>query len=137
MNQEYTTLKKTIIAATSWQDKYRHIMLFGKMLPTLPDALKVDSAKVSGCESNVWLYLELNESDNTLVVVADSDTRIVKGLVAIILHCFNGLTPIEAEQIDIASEFTQMDLIKHLSPSRGNGIKAIANEITQFIARYN
>ena len=95
MNQEYTTLKQTIIAATSWQDKYRHIMLFGKMLPTLPDALKVDSAKVSG------------------------------------------LTPIEAEQIDIASEFTQMDLIKHLSPSRGNGIKAIANEITQFIARYN
>ena len=137
MNNKYTILKQTMIDAPSWQDKYRHLMLCGKQLPALPPALKVDSAKVTGCESNVWLYLELNESDNTLVVVADSDTRIVKGLVTIILQWFNGLTPIEAAQIDIESEFTQMGLIKHLSPSRGNGIRAIANQISQFITRYN
>ena len=136
MNNKYTTLKQAIIDAPSWQEKYRHIMLCGKQLPVLPPALKVDSAKVTGCESNVWLYLELNESDNTLVLVADSDTRIVKGLVTIILACFNGLTPIEADKINIESEFTQMGLLKHLSPSRGNGIRAIANEIALFITRY-
>lgn len=129
MNESYIQFKNKIIQASSWQEKYREIMLLGKKLPALPSELKVDSALVNGCESNVWLYMDFNNEENKLLIIADSDTRIVKGLVSIILYLYLDLTPIEIISIDANKEFEDMSLLKHLSPSRGNGIKAILNAI--------
>lgn len=129
MNESYIQFKNKIIQAGSWQEKYREIMLLGKKLPALPSELKVDSALVNGCESNVWLYMDFNNEENKLLIIADSDTRIVKGLVSIILYLYSDLTPIEIISIDANKEFEDMSLLKHLSPSRGNGIKAILNAI--------
>ncbi|ATC94540.1 SufE family protein [Pseudoalteromonas tunicata] len=136
MQSHYNTTKTKLISLPSWQDKYREIMLLGKTLPLLPNELKVDNAKVNGCESNVWLYLSLDETETTLLVVSDSDTRIVKGLIALIVNCFNGLTPAQALEVNISEEFEQMGLLKHLSPSRGNGIKAIVAMIQQYCENY-
>ncbi|MBU2968514.1 SufE family protein [Pseudoalteromonas sp. C2R02] len=129
MNESYIQFKNKIIQAGSWQEKYREIMLLGKKSPALPSELKVDSALVNGCESNVWLYMDFNNEENKLLIIADSDTRIVKGLVSIILYLYSDLTPIEIISIDANKEFEDMSLLKHLSPSRGNGIKAILNAI--------
>lgn len=129
MNESYIQFKNKIIQAGSWQEKYREIMLLGKKLPALPSELKVDSALINGCESNVWLYMDFNNEENKLLIIADSDTRIVKGLVSIILYLYSDLTPNEIISIDANKEFEDMSLLKHLSPSRGNGIKAILNAI--------
>jgi len=104
-------------------------MLLGKELPALPSQLKVESALVNGCESNVWLYMDFNNEESKLLITADSDTRIIKGLVSIILYLYSDLTPNEILAIDANKEFEDMSLLKHLSPSRGNGIKAILNAI--------
>lgn len=136
MQTHYQTIKNKLITLSNWQDKYREIMLLGKTLPLLPNELKVDSAKVTGCESNVWLYLSLDETEASILVVADSDTRIVKGLIALIVNCFNGLTPAQALEVNISDEFEQMGLLKHLSPSRGNGIKAIVAMIQKYSLNY-
>jgi len=131
MNESYLNLKQRIIQAASWQEKYREIMLLGKKLPTLPNELKVDTALVNGCESNVWLYIDFNNEESKLLIIADSDTRIVKGLVSIILYLYSDLTPNQILSIDAHKEFEEMALLKHLSPSRGNGIKAILSEINK------
>ncbi|WP_394228627.1 SufE family protein [Pseudoalteromonas spongiae] len=132
MTEQYQRLKQHFIAKKAWQDKYREIMLLGKQLPKLPAELKVDHAKVNGCESNVWLYVDFDESEKHIVVTADSDTRIVKGLIYIISTLVNGLTVDEIKRINIQHEFNKLGLLQHLSPSRGNGILAIADAITQF-----
>ncbi|AQQ01400.1 SufE family protein [Pseudoalteromonas sp. SG45-5] len=115
--------------ASAWQQKYREIMLLGKKLPLLPDALKTDDALVPGCESKVWMFVEFDLTENALVVIGDSDTRIVKGLLALILALYNGLTPEQVININAYEEFEKLGLIKHLSPSRGNGIKAMVEKI--------
>ncbi|WP_372762715.1 SufE family protein [Pseudoalteromonas sp.] len=115
--------------ASAWQQKYREIMLLGKTLPPLAEVLKIDSALVPGCESKVWLFVEFDLSENTLVVVGDSDTRIVKGLLALILALYNGLTPEQVLTVNAYEEFEKLGLINHLSPSRGNGIKAMVDTI--------
>lgn len=132
MTEQYLNLKQNFISKNAWQDKYRDIMLLGKQLPKLPNELKIDDAKVHGCESNVWLYIDFDESEERLVVSADSDTRIVKGLILIICSMVNGLTIDEFKRINIQSEFESLGLIQHLSPSRGNGILAIAQKISDF-----
>ena len=63
------------------------------------------------------------------MLAGDSDTRIVKGLLALILALYNGLTPEQATQINAYNEFERLGLISHLSPSRGNGIKAMVDKI--------
>ena len=115
-----------------WQHNYKELMLLGKSLPSLPVALKSDEALVNGCESKVWLHIELDESNNTLLIVGDSDTRIVKGLLAIVFQIYNNKTPEESNNIDAYDIFNKLGLIQHLSPSRGNGIKAIIDKINQF-----
>ncbi|MGO2010307.1 MAG: SufE family protein [Pseudoalteromonas sp.] len=129
MTNSFKEITSNIQQATGWQQKYRQIMLLGKQLPTFPAPMKVDDALVKGCESNVWLYIDFDLSEKHLVLAGDSDTRIVKGLLALILALYNGLTPEQASEVDAYEQFNKMGLINHLSPSRGNGIKAIVDKI--------
>ena len=129
MNSAFEAVSKNIETAAGWQQKYRQIMLLGKQLPVMPEVLKVDDALVKGCESKVWLYIDFDHTENSLVLACDSDTRIVKGLLALILALYNGLTPEQATQINAYDEFERLGLISHLSPSRGNGIKAMVDKI--------
>ena len=77
MTLTYQLVSKKIEHSTSWQQKYREIMLLGKTLPPLADILKTDDALVQGCESKVWMFVEFDLTENALVVIGDSDTRIV------------------------------------------------------------
>ena len=49
------TLRNTFIPLTQWEDKYRQLILLGKQLPVLPDALKAQAKEIAGCENRVWL----------------------------------------------------------------------------------
>ncbi|MCK8125444.1 SufE protein [Pseudoalteromonas sp. S1610] len=129
MTHTYQLVSKNIENSASWQQKYREIMLLGKTLPPLVDILKTDDALVQGCESKVWMFVEFDLTENALVVIGDSDTRIVKGLLALILALYNGLTPEEVLSVNAYEEFEKLGLISHLSASRGNGIKAMVEKI--------
>ncbi|WP_279167459.1 SufE family protein [Pseudoalteromonas distincta] len=129
MTNTFNKVTESIKNATAWQQKYREIMLLGKTLPALADVLKTDDALVPGCESKVWMFVEFDLTKNTLVVIGDSDTRIVKGLLAIILALYNGLTPEQVVKKNAYEEFEKLGLISHLSASRGNGIKAMVEKI--------
>ena len=129
MTQTYKRVSKNIESSASWQQKYREIMLLGKTLPPLADILKTDDALVQGCESKVWMFVEFDLTENALVVIGDSDTRIVKGLLALILALYNGLTPEEVLNVNAYEEFEKLGLISHLSASRGNGVKAMVEKI--------
>ena len=129
MTHTYQLVTKSIQSSSSWQQKYREIMLLGKTLPPLADILKTDDALVPGCESKVWMFVEFDLTENALVVIGDSDTRIVKGLLALILALYNGLTPEEVLAVNAYDEFEKLGLISHLSASRGNGIKAMVETI--------
>lgn len=129
MTHTYQLVTKSIQSSSSWQQKYREIMLLGKTLPPLADILKTDDALVPGCESKVWIFVEFDLTENALVVIGDSDTRIVKGLLALILALYNGLTPEEVLAVNAYDEFEKLGLISHLSASRGNGVKAMVETI--------
>ena len=129
MTHTYQLVTKSIQSSSNWQQKYREIMLLGKTLPPLANILKTDDALVPGCESKVWMFVEFDLTENALVVIGDSDTRIVKGLLALILALYNGLTPEEVLNVNAYEEFEKLGLISHLSASRGNGVKAMVETI--------
>ncbi|MFT4930004.1 MAG: cysteine desulfuration protein SufE [Phenylobacterium sp.] len=134
--------------AKGWEMKYRQLMLLGKQLPELAEEYKDDRYLVKGCESQLWLHHHLDEvrdevqDDEQLSqqpsqqigeqrhhFAFDSDARIIKGLVIIILAAFNQLTSEQIRQFDIEAYFAELDLLKHLSPSRSNGVYAVLRAV--------
>ncbi|MDB2386431.1 SufE family protein [Shewanella sp.] len=113
--------------ATNWQDRYRLVMLLGKHLPKLDQCYKVEHALVRGCESNAWLYHQ--QIDAQHYFIADSDTRIVKGLIALLLLACHGKNRDEINAFDAKDYFKQLGLHGQLSPSRTNGLFALAAAI--------
>lgn len=124
------SVRADFTGARDWQEKYRHIMLLGKKLPKLDDTLKQEAAQVRGCESNAWLYHKIIEDKHYFV--ADSDARIVKGLIALLLASSNGKSSEEIAGLDIPAYFKALGLEGQLSPSRTNGLYAVANAIKDY-----
>ncbi|MGF1719876.1 cysteine desulfurase sulfur acceptor subunit CsdE [Vibrio kyushuensis] len=110
-----------------WEDRYRQVIQWGKKLPKMPDEFKTDSVTVAGCESKVWLVSK--SVDGVWSFCADSDARIVRGLIALVLAAFDGKTTEQIQAFDVDSYFESLGLIAHLSASRGNGLKAIVEKI--------
>jgi len=116
----------------SWEDRYKYIIDLGRDLPPMPAALHTEDRLVRGCQSQVWIDTRLE--DGRLQLAVDSDAFIVKGLLGLVLAAYNNKAPAEVLAFDIDAYFEQLDLLRHLSPSRGNGLRAMVQRI-QAIAR--
>ncbi|MBT1443593.1 SufE family protein [Shewanella sp. JM162201] len=121
-------------SAPNWQEKYRALMLGGKALMPLPDQWQQDAARVRGCESAAWLYHHsLGADDNKRhYFIAASDARIVNGLIALLLGQLSGQTTEHICTFDIEAYFRSIGLEGQLSPSRTNGLYALAQAIKAF-----
>ncbi|CAH0526734.1 cysteine desulfurase sulfur acceptor subunit CsdE [Vibrio hippocampi] len=121
------TVTQTMASFKGWEDRYRQVIQWGKQLPQLDAEFKHNEFTVSGCESSVWLLTEL--VDGCWHIKADSDARIVRGLIAIVLAAYEGKTSQQILEFDIDGYFDTLQLINHLSPTRGNGLKAIVETV--------
>ena len=112
-----------------WEERYRYIIDLGKSLPALPDELKTEDRFVRGCQSQVWLAHHFDPAENKLHLAVDSDALIVRGLAAIVLAALNRKSPQEILRYDMETYFSKLDLLKHLSPTRGNGVQAMVARV--------
>jgi len=123
---------ETIGFFDDWEDRYRYIIDLGKELPAMPDARKREELLVRGCQSQVWL--DWTEREGRIFFDVDSDALIVRGLIAIMLAAFDGRTPRAILDFDIEGYFERLDLLKHLSPTRGNGLRAMVQRVRDIAA---
>ena len=112
-----------------WESRYSYIIDLGKQVPAMPDALKTDARIVRGCQSQVWLETRYDPDAKRLWIGIDSDAVIVKGLAAMVLAAYNGKSPADIIAFDIDALFTRLDLMRHLSQTRGNGLRSMVQRI--------
>ena len=111
----------------SWEDRYKYLIELGKELPPMDDSLHTEDRLVRGCQSQVWIDTVLE--DGKLQIAVDSDAFIVKGLLGVVLAAYNNKTPAEVLAFDIDAYFDALELMNHLSPTRGNGLRAMVARI--------
>ena len=111
----------------SWEDRYKYIIDLGRELPELAAEQRTEDNLVRGCQSQVWLVCR-REGDR-LYFDADSDAFIVKGLLAVVLAAYNGKRAEDIRDFDIEGYFSSLNLLKHLSVTRGNGLRAMVQRI--------
>ena len=130
------TIERVITAfemMPSWQERYRLIIDMGRKLPALPDSDYADENLLDGCMSKVWMTAELDTSADPPVMRfrADSDSQIVKGLIAIVFEVFNNRPPEEILTTDIESVFRQLELEQHISSGRRNGLSSMVRRVRE------
>lgn len=112
-----------------WEERYRFLIDLGRDLPPLDDAEKVESNRVHGCASRVWMVSEVAGDPPALHIRADSDAFIVRGLIAVLLEIYSGKPLAEIPEIDIKAVMEHLGLEQHLSPMRTNGLYAMVQDI--------
>lgn len=132
-----TTLKDVYDAfelLDDWEDRYAFIIDLGKALPPFPESERTEANYVHGCQSQVWLIHHYDEESGKLLLLIDSDAIIVRGLAAIILVALNNRTPADLLATDIDALFERLDLFRHISPTRGNGLRSMISKIRTIAA---
>ena len=110
--------------------RYHYIIQLGRQLPPMPPELKTRETQVRGCMSPAWLVAGLDDGDPPLFAfVGDSESEIVKGLVAILAGLLNGRRPEAVLALDISDVFERLKLADALSPNRRNGFYSMVEQI--------
>jgi cysteine desulfuration protein SufE len=115
-----------------WEDRYRYVIELGHALEPLSEESHNAANKVRGCVSQVWLEREprTNGAGETVIHYrGDSDSHLVRGLIAIAIALFSDLPPKRILAVDAASAFRELGLEQHLTPQRSNGVRAMINRI--------
>lgn len=112
-----------------WEERYKYIIDLGKQLPCIDDSKKNDTFLLRGCQSQVWIDHQFD--GERLHFEVDSDAHIVRGLLGVVLAAFNHQTPAAITAFDVEQYFQAIDLVKHLSPTRGNGLRAMVKRIQE------
>ena len=116
------------------RDKVEHLIDLGKRLPPMPDALKTESAKVRGCQSQVWLVGE-PLPDGRLHFLADSDAILVRGLIALVLELYDRRRP-EEIVANPPAVLEEIGLQRFLTPGRSNGLYAMVGRVRGLAEAY-
>ncbi len=128
MPQTLTDLIENFALFDDWEGRYQYLIELGERVPAMDDALKTPQTEVQGCVSKVWLY-HTRGVDGRFHFVADSDGKITRGLVAIVLASYEGATADEIRALDIEDAFSKIGLDQHLSPNRRNGFFSMVERI--------
>ena len=98
--------------------RYEYILWLAKGLPLLAEDLHLETTKVKGCISEVYVLGIL--INGKIKWEGYSDALITKGLLAFLIKGLNDLTPLEV--LSVNEKFIEMTgLSKSLTPSRANG----------------
>ena len=108
-----------------WESRYEFIEDLGKKLPPMDEALKIDANRVHGCMSMVWVKAVESGEDGAIEIHADSDTSTIKGIVAILVAIYRGMSAQQILDTDTDARFDELGLFDHLSPTRHVGVYAI------------
>lgn len=122
------SLRQIFGPLTQWEDKYRQLILLGKQLPALADEFKAQAQEIAGCENRVWLG-HVRKQDGSLHFFGDSEGRIVRGLLAVLLTAVEGKSVDQLKSSDPLALFDELGLRAQLSASRNQGLNALRDAI--------
>ena len=113
----------------SGMDRLEYIIELGRKLLPLDDRFKIDSFKIHGCASNLWLVPRFEK--DTLVLSADAEAFITKGTAYMVLDILNGQRYGSIKKIK-REDFAPLGMAELLSVQRQNGLGLLITTIKKY-----
>jgi len=123
-----------LLSFSDWKERYSYIIDLSTELNALENEFRREEFKIKGCVSQVWLAAK--KENGKLYFNADSDSLFVKGLAALLVKLFSGIS---AEEISKHPSNILMEsgLIQNLSPNRTNGAASLFAKFKEYAQIFN
>lgn len=109
-----------------WTERYEYVIGLGKKLRPMDQSLQTADRLIKGCQSQVWL--DSSCQDGKMTFLADSDSVITKGMIAVFVRVLDGESPEDVLTADF-SFIDKTGLKEHLAPTRANALSLMAAEM--------
>jgi len=109
-----------------WTERYEYVISLGKRLAPMDKTLHTTERLIKGCQSQVWL--DSSAKDGRMIFLADSDSVITKGMIALFVRVLDGETPDDVLTADL-SFIDKTGLKEHLAPTRANALTLMAAQM--------
>ncbi len=129
LKEKQTALVEEITLIPDPYERLGYIVERGKKATVLPEELHIDSFKIEGCMSQLWVVPEFK--DNRCFFRSDSDSAIVKGIADLLCTFYSDTRP-EEILANNAEFLGEVGITQHLSPNRRNGLSRIVESIQHF-----
>jgi len=126
------TIRADFALLDDWEDRYRYVLELGRALEPLSPGARNAANKVRGCVSQVWIEREARRDADGRTILhfrGDSDSHLVRGLIAIALALYSDRTPKAILATDALATFRELGLEQHLTPQRSNGVRSMIGRI--------
>lgn len=107
-------------------EQYSYLVYRSGQMPALPEQYKTETNRVKGCQSVVWMVLSVE--DGIMHFKADSDTLLMKGVLAVLQDLVDGVAAEDVCQTSI-DIFDRTQLAVSFQSDRLAGIQSILNNI--------
>jgi cysteine desulfuration protein SufE len=114
-------------------DKYKLLIRHGALMPAMDNKFRIDKYAIKGCQSKLWIASDV--IDGNMTFHADSDSKIVRGMAAVVLKVVNNQPPDKVAKVDLYF-INRIGLQNHLSPVRANGLATIVKRIRELADDY-
>ena len=126
MDEQVQAYKEDLALLPDKDAKMEYILDFGKEAGKLEPQYKTDENIIKGCSSLAWLHKAYEEGK--VLLEAEGDSIIAKGMLVMLLGIFNNRTPDEILAFD-PNKLKEMGIMELLSPVRQQGLEAFLNVI--------
>ena len=129
IQEKYNYYKEELEMLTENMDKYQYLIDLGAK-SSMPKEFRIETFKVPGCMSQVWLVPKY--SDNLMTFMADSDAHITKGVASLVADIFSNATKEEIQSTDLDAMIEGLQLTSILSPNRRNGAYNMFGKVKEY-----
>jgi cysteine desulfuration protein SufE len=133
INEKQNQIIEEFNASNQWMDRYQILIDLGNEMEPLDRKYKTNQNLIAGCQSRVWIYADC--IDGKIFFHAESDTIIVKGIIALLVNVLSGHTPDEVLNADLFF-IDRIGLKEHLSPMRSNGLRSMMKQMRMYALAY-
>ena len=129
LEEKESALVEEITLIPDAYERLGHIVELGKNAKGLSADLQIDSFKIEGCLSQLWVVPEYKKG--RCYFRSESDSAIFKGISSLLCSFYSDTDP-QSIVLNDASFLGQVGITQHLSPNRRNGLSRIVDSIQHF-----
>ena len=129
LEQKKDALVEEITLIPDAYERLGYIVDRGKKADSLTEDLRIDSFKIEGCMSQLWVVPAYKEG--LCSFKSESDSAIVKGIASLLCDFYSEAKPEDIRKTD-ADFLSEVGITQHLSPNRRNGLSRIVESIQHF-----
>ncbi len=129
LEQKKDALVEEITLIPDAYERLGYIVDRGKKADGLTEDLRIDSFKIEGCMSQLWVVPAYKKG--LCSFKSESDSAIVKGIASLLCDFYSEAKPEDIRKTN-ADFLSEVGITQHLSPNRRNGLSRIVESIQHF-----